>query len=289
MTLPQDIPAEAEAARTRREEDLKRKLGLLSGWITSQESVIVALSGGVDSTLVAYLAHRSLGRRSLAVTSGSPALKRSDLALTTRLTSGWGMAHRVIHTAEMENPGYSSNPQDRCYHCKNTLYADLERIAEQEGYKIVLSGTNSDDAEDFRPGLRAAREHGVQAPLALFALGKDDVRALAALLGLPNHDKPQSACLASRVPYGQPITVGALGMVEAAEGLLQSAGIGQSRLRHHGTVARIEVSPEDFPRLLAQRERIVSGLKELGYAYITLDLEGFRSGSMNEVLEDPQG
>jgi uncharacterized protein len=231
---------------------------------------------------MAYLAHQALGRRVLAVTSGSESLTRADLALTRKLAGEWGMPHRVILTLEMERSGYRLNPVDRCYHCKSTLYGDLARIAREEKYHAILNGINRDDWGDHRPGLRAAEEHGVRAPLSEYGLGKAEIRQLAAHLGLPNADKPQAACLSSRVPYGSPISLPVLNQIEQAEAALRGLGFGQLRVRHHGDVARIEVPPEDFQQVLAQRKRIDAALRELGYRFVALDLRGFRSGSMNE-------
>ena len=256
---------------------LRALLGGLKGAVT-------AFSGGVDSSLVAYLAHDVLGGRALAVTSGSASLTRDDLALTRQLASQWGMAHRVIQTRETENPDYLANPVNRCYFCKSTLYADLAAIAREVGHGTVLNGTNRDDWSDYRPGLQAAREQNVLAPLSDCGFGKPDIRALASHLGLDNAEKPQAACLASRVPYGFSISIPMLKQIEKAEKALKELGFGQLRVRHHDDVARIEVPPEDFPRVLEQRERIDDALRNLGYRFVTLDLRGFRSGSLNEGI-----
>ena len=263
---------------------LEEKHEAIQRWLGGLGSAITAFSAGVDSTLVAVMAHQALGSRALAVTSGSESLKREELELAKTLARRWGLAHRVIVTQEMALPAYRANPADRCYFCKTTLYADLQRLAKAEGYAAVLNGTNADDLGDYRPGLKAAGEHEVLAPLAMFGVTKAEVRALALHLGLPNHDKPQSACLSSRVPYGLAISPEVLRRIEQAESLLKSLGFSQLRVRHHDALARIEVPVEDLPRVVAQREAIESGLRALGYRYVTLDLGGFRSGSMNEVL-----
>lgn len=247
-------------------------------------SAVTAFSGGVDSSLLAYLAHRELGDRALAVTSGSDSLTRDDLALTRQLAGQWGMPHRVILTREIDNPHYRANPANRCYYCKTTLYADLARIAETEGYATVLNGTNQDDWGDHRPGLIAAKEHGVRTPLSDCGFGKDDIRMLARHLGLGNAEKPQAACLSSRVPYGFSISIPVLTQIEKAERFLKDLGLTQLRVRHHDDVARIEVPAQDFPLLLAHREAIDAAFREYGYRYVTLDLRGFRSGSLNEAL-----
>ncbi|MBI3993077.1 MAG: ATP-dependent sacrificial sulfur transferase LarE [Candidatus Lambdaproteobacteria bacterium] len=247
-------------------------------------SAVTAFSGGVDSSLVAFLSHRELGARALAVTSASASLSRDDLALTRRLAAAWGMAHRLIETDELSDPRYAANPTDRCYFCKTTLYARLRELAAAGGYAVLLNGTNADDLREHRPGLRAAAEHGVRAPLAECGLTKADVRALAAHLGLDNADKPQAACLSSRVPYGQPISADLLARIDAAEALLRRLGFAQLRVRSHGDVARIEVPTQDFAQVLARRAQIDAKLRALGYRYVTLDLQGFRSGSLNEGL-----
>jgi pyridinium-3,5-biscarboxylic acid mononucleotide sulfurtransferase len=264
--------------------EVAEKYAALQAWLAGLESAVTAFSGGIDSSLVAYLAHRALGARALAVTSGSESLTRDDLALTQRLAGDWGMAHRIVRTRETENPAYLANPVNRCYFCKTTLYSDLTGIARAEGYAAVLNGINRDDLGDHRPGLQAAAEHGVRAPLAECDFGKDDIRRLARHLGLTNAEKPQAACLSSRVPYGLAITVPVLKQIEEAERALRELGFGQLRVRHHADVARIEVPAEDFPRVLARREAIDAALRAVGYRYVTLDLRGFRSGSLNEGL-----
>lgn len=263
---------------------LLEKYTALREWLGTLESAVTAYSGGVDSTLVAVLAHQALGSRALAVTSGSESLKREELDLAESLARRWGFAHRVIVTREMALPAYRANPANRCYFCKTTLYADLRHLARTEGFAVLLNGTNADDLGDHRPGLKAAEEHGVQTPLSRFGLTKAEVRALAHHLGLPNHDKPQSACLSSRVQYGLSISPEVLRQIEQAESLLKSLGFRQLRVRHHEALARIEVPLEDLERVVALRQTIESGLRTLGYRYVTLDLGGFRSGSMNEIL-----
>lgn len=260
------------------------KYAALQAHLAGLGSAITAFSGGIDSSLVAYLAHQALGAGALAVTSGSESLTRDDLALTERLAAEWGLPHRIIRTRETEHPGYLANPVNRCYFCKTTLYRDLVAIARTEGYAAVLNGINQDDWGDHRPGLQAAAEHAVRAPLADCGFSKDDIRMLARHLGLTNAEKPQAACLSSRVPYGKAITIPVLKQIEQAEAALKALGFGQLRVRHHEDVARIEVPREDFERVLAQHERIDAALRELGYRYVTLDLRGFRSGSLNEGL-----
>ena len=260
------------------------KYRLLQEWLTGYDSVITAFSGGVDSSLMAFVAHRALGDRALAVTSGSESLTRDDLALTRRLAKEWGMAHRVIQTDELENPDYRANPVNRCYHCKTTLYTTLVQFAAKEGIATVLNGINRDDLGDHRPGLLAATEQGVRSPLSECGFGKDDIRLLARHLGLTNANKPQAACLSSRVPYGLSITRPMLKQIEKAEAFLRELGLSQLRVRHHDEVARIEVPVEAMEAVMSHREEIDRALRELGYRYITLDLRGFRSGSMNDGI-----
>lgn len=283
MTAPHTEPmtpmpqAASETAPEGREMALRR-------FVRKQGSAITAFSGGIDSSLVAFIAHQELGARALAVTADSPSLSRDDLALAQALAAAWGMAHRVIRTDETARADYRANPVNRCYFCKSTLYGALTTLARAEGFATVLNGTNRDDLGDHRPGLQAADEFGVLAPLAETGFHKAEIRALARGLGLANAEKPQAACLSSRVPYGTAITPAILDRIEAAESLLRALGFGQLRVRHHGDVARIEVPPADFAALLARREQIDAKFRVLGYAYVTLDLTGFRSGALNEVL-----
>ena len=253
----------------------------LRSFIGGFESAVVAYSGGVDSSLVAFVAAQTLGAKALAVTSGSASLKRSDLALSAELAERWGMAHRVIVTDELDNPDYRANPVNRCFHCKTSLYERLDDIARAEGFAVVFNGTNMDDLGDHRPGLVAATEHGVRAPLAETGFTKADVRALAAALGLDNAAKPQSACLSSRVPYGTAIDAGLLNQIERAESALLALGFSQFRVRHHGEVARLEIMPDEFEAALAKRDALIERVKACGYKFVALDLAGFKSGSLN--------
>ena len=265
---------------------LAAKYARLQSDIRGLRRVIVAFSGGVDSSLVAYVAGQTLGEDALAVTSGSQSLKRSDLTLTGELARKWGMRHRVIVTDEVAKPEYRANPVNRCFYCKTTLYEALARIAAQEGFNHILNGTNTDDLGDHRPGLVAAADYRVVSPLVDAGFAKADVRALAAQLGLDNAAKPQSACLSSRFPYGSHITEARLAQVEAAEDALAALGFSQFRVRHHEEVARIELTVAELPRALELRERIEAGVKAAGYRYVAVDLGGFRSGSLNEGLID---
>ena len=251
---------------------------------------IVAFSGGVDSTFVAAIAHDVLGANALAVTGVSPSVPASEVEEAKALAQQIGIAHELIDTREMDDPDYVKNNPDRCFHCKDELYGRLAHIASQRGFATVLDGCNLDDTGDFRPGRRAAAEHGVRSPLLEAQLTKDDIRELSRERGLPTWDKPAMACLSSRIPYGTPVTVEALSSVEQAEQYLRSLGIRQLRVRHHvlpsgDTVARIETDDAGMDALLANRLAIAESIKEFGYLYVTLDLAGYRTGSLNEALK----
>ena len=267
-------------------DDVAGKYAALKTSVRDLKRVIVAFSGGVDSSLVAYVAAETLHEDALAVTSGSQSLKRSDLKLAGELAEKWGMRHRVIVTDEVSKPEYRANPVNRCFYCKTTLYDALARIAADEGYDHVLNGTNTDDLGDHRPGLIAANDFHVVSPLVDAGFDKADIRALAAHLGLDNAAKPQSACLSSRFPYGSHITEQRLAQVEAAEDALAALGFSQYRVRHHEEVARIELVASELPRALKMREQIQAAVKATGYRFVAVDLGGFRSGSLNEGLID---
>ena len=264
--------------------ELTAKLDALRASLGAMDSALVAYSGGVDSSLVAFLAAEVLGAKALAVTSGSASLKRSDLNLAKWLAEEWGMRHRVIVTDELSKPDYRANPVNRCFHCKTSLYTALASIARQEGFAEILNGTNTDDLGDHRPGLIAAEDFAVRSPLVEAGLDKAGVRALAAHLGLDNADKPQSACLSSRFPYGASINTERLAQVERAEECLARLGFVEFRVRHHEDVARLEIGADELGRALEMRDTLQAEIQACGYRFVALDLGAFRSGSLNEGI-----
>lgn len=264
--------------------ELEQKYHALLKIMRGYDSAIVAFSGGIDSSLVAYVAGQVLGDKALAVTSGSASLKRTDLALSKRLSDDWGIAHQIIVTDELTKADYRANPTNRCFHCKTSLYTELDGIARTRGYTHILNGTNLDDLGDHRPGLIAADNHAVKSPLVAAGFHKADIRALAKHLGLENADKPQAACLSSRFPYGTAINQELLAQVEAAENVLAEYGFSQFRVRHHGEVARLEILREEFELAVQHHEALQREIQALGYRFVAMDLGGFRSGSLNEGL-----
>ena len=263
------------------------KLLELQGILKSAERVVIAWSGGTDSTFLLKTALDTLGAANvLAVIGDSESLPRCDLADALRLAATWHLRCEVITSGEMADPRYVANSPDRCYFCKQALFGEIRRLAGSLGFAVVCDGTNADDSGDRRPGRRAAREHGVRSPLLEAGLTKSEIRELSRRLALPTADKPAQACLASRLPYGTPVTREALTQIEAAETLLHELGFSQVRVRHHGDLARLELLPEELPRLADPelRRRIDTRLKALGYRYVSADLLGYRTGSLNEVL-----
>lgn len=249
-------------------------------------SVIVAFSGGVDSAYLAYVAHRELGCRALAATGDSASYPTFQRRLADHLTRQFGLHHEIILTEEFSDPDYTSNPSNRCYYCKSELYTRLGQLARDRGFDVICDGTNADDVGDFRPGREAAREMGVRSPLLECGLTKSEIRELSRRAGLPTWNEPASACLSSRVPYGQVVTIEKVSMIDKAEMALKKLGFRQVRVRHHGDVARIEVAEEEMPRALdpEMARKMSTALRELGFLYVTLDLEGYRPGSLNEAL-----
>ena len=266
--------------------DVKRER--LYGILRDLGGVVVAYSGGVDSTYLLAASLEALGTEQvLAVTAVSPTYPASEREEAAAVACRLGVRQRFIHTEELDDPRFADNPPERCYYCKSHLFQDLAEVAQVEDLNCVVYGATVDDVGDHRPGMRAARELGAQAPLLEAGLTKDEVRALSKELQLPTWSKPAMACLASRFPYHSTITAEALGRVEEAEDFMRrEMGVRQVRVRHHDNVARLEVDRSDLPLLLSEenRRRVVARLKEIGYTYVTVDLEGFRSGSMNEVL-----
>lgn len=267
-------------------DELKGKFETLTRILAETGGVVVAYSGGVDSTLLLRVAHDVLGERALAVTASSDTYPDHEVEAAIRLAQQLGIRLRAIHTEELENEEFAANPPERCYFCKHELFGKLVEIAQEENLPVVADGATVDDTGDFRPGSRAAAELGVRSPLREAGLTKDDIRELSRELGLPTWDKPSFACLASRFPYGDRITREELLKVSAAEQLLRDLGLRQFRVRNHGPVARIEVEEEDIARVAQPelRARIVAEFRRVGYLYIALDLEGYRTGSMNAPL-----
>jgi len=248
--------------------------------------VVVAFSGGVDSSYLAVAAHAALGDGALAVTALSPSYPDSHRRSAEEVVARFGFAHRFVDTHEMQSAAYRANDPDRCYHCKSELFEVLGKLRDELGFDAVAYGVNTDDTGDFRPGHRAAAERGVLSPFLDVALSKAEIRTLSRALEIPTADLPASACLSSRLPYGTGVTPERLRQVELGEERLRALGFRQLRLRHHGEVARVEIDPSELPRALdpAMARAMVAALKPLGFRYVSLDLEGYRTGALNEVL-----
>lgn len=266
---------------------LDEKENLLLSRFAELPSLIVALSGGADSAYLAWAANRALGNRALSVTALSPSFAAHDREIVEQLARKLALRHEFIETHEMENPAYRANQPDRCYFCKDELFSVLDKLARSRGFAAVAYGVNADDTLDFRPGHRAASEHKVLAPLLDASLSKSEIRALSLRAGLPTWDRPASACLASRVPYGTEVTAERLALIERGEAALRELGFHQFRVRIHDNLARVEISQDELPRALSRdmaaaiSERLISA----GFAYVALDLQGYRQGSFNETLK----
>ncbi|HEX4155454.1 MAG TPA: ATP-dependent sacrificial sulfur transferase LarE [Acidobacteriaceae bacterium] len=266
--------------------DLNEKSALLDETLRSLGSLMVAYSGGTDSAFLAYTAHRALGSHMLAVIADSPSLPRRELAAALEFTASRGIPTQTIATTELDNPDYRRNDAQRCFHCKDELFTQMESHRAQLGFAHIAYGMNLDDRAEIRPGQRAAVLHGALAPLVTAQLTKSEIRTLARQAGLSLADKPASACLSSRIEYGRAVTPEALSQIERAEDALHDLGFAQVRVRHHGNLARVEIARAELPRALSLEtlDRITTVVRNAGFLYITLDTAGYRTGSMNDVL-----
>lgn len=266
--------------------ELGAKRDALHARLKASERLIVAFSGGVDSSYLAVAAHSALGDACLAVTAVSPSYPRSHRDMAEQIVRDFEIPHRFVETREMESAAYRANAPDRCFHCKSELFERLDGLCETLGYVAIAYGINTDDTGDFRPGHKAAAEHGVLSPFLDVGLSKQEIRALSREAGLPSADLPASACLSSRLPYGTEVTRERLAQVEEGEERLRALGFRQVRLRHHGDLARVEIAPDELARALDPdvTAAIVAAIKPLGFRWVSLDLEGYRMGSLNEVL-----
>ena len=269
--------------------DLHQKQDALFAALRRMERVIVAFSGGTDSAYLAWAAHHVLGPNTLAVTADSASIPESHKRDAEAFVCRFGIPHKYIETREFDNPDYARNDPDRCFHCKDELFTRLEELARERGYQHIIYGVNTDDLGDYRPGQGAAKQHQVAAPLADVGLTKAEIRELSRLADLPTWDRPASACLSSRIPYGTPVTIQTVKTVEAGEEEIKALGFRQFRVRFHGDVVRIEIAREEMEKALTMQmaQQFTAIFKALGFRYVTIDLEGYRQGSLNEVLKPP--
>ncbi len=278
------IPAAERRSRAHAAGDLETKHRRLHELLAGFDSLIVAFSGGVDSAYLAWAATQVLGASALCVTADSPSYPDRHRQLALRVAREFALHHEIIGTGELERPEYRANPVNRCYYCKHELYTALSALAAARGFTAIADGSNADDRGDYRPGRKAAQEFGVRSPLDEVGLTKDDIRELSRRAGLPTWDEPASACLSSRIPYHSEVTDGKLRMIERAEESLRALGFRVCRVRHHDRLARLEIGRDELPRALEAdvRERIVRELTDIGYQHVTIDLQGYRMGSLNE-------
>ncbi len=277
------------AERTELSPETATKYALVQELLREMGQVVIGYSGGVDSTLVLKIAHDVLGDNAIAVTGDSEAFPQGEVDAALTVAEEMGVSVVRVRTHELANPNFAINTPNRCYHCKTELFSELQQVAEERNVRWIADGSHAEDGRpgDHRPGLKAAEERGVRSPLREAGMTKSEVRELALHLGISNWDKPSFACLSSRFPYGTHITAELLAQLDGCEKFLKELGFRQFRVRHHDTVARIEVELHDFPRVLEHRDAIFARFKELGYLYVTLDLEGYRSGKMNDTLQKP--
>jgi len=265
---------------------VRRKESELVARLQALPSLIVAYSGGVDSAYLAFVANRVLGSRSLSITADSPSYPERHRQMALTIARDFHLRHEIIETRELERPEYRANPANRCYYCKHELYATLTTLARERGFEAIADGSNADDRGDYRPGRKAAREFGIVSPLDEASLSKDEIRALSHEAGLPTWDEPASACLSSRIPYFSEVTDDKLRAIEAAEEAIRALGFRVLRVRHHGEIARVELAPDEISRAVepVTARAIDSALRALGFQYVTIDLRGYRLGSLNDGL-----